>query len=181
MSGGTSRRRWSSAPGNCSRRASSTSTCATRSRLNQARQAALEAAARPRARFLGLPLAPSAAGLCAAALLGVAVWIGVPSAFRPIAAGDAAASFEDLDIIASTEESSGDTLEMLQDDADFYDWAAEKSANPDGNGTSDEQDLSLRRVGLMLSVALSTVAIAAPPPGIAGARTGAAAARAAAR
>ncbi len=104
-----------------------------RSRLNQARHAALEAVARPRARFLGLPLAPSAAGLCAVALLGVAVWIGVPSAFRPIAAGDAAASFEDLDIIASTEESSGDTLEMLQDDADFYDWAAEKSANPDGN------------------------------------------------
>ena len=103
-----------------------------RSRLNQARHAAL-AAARPRARFLGLPLATSAAGLCAVALLGVAVWTGVPSGFRPIPLSESAASFEDLDIVASTEESSSDTLEMLQDDADFYDWAAEKSANSDGN------------------------------------------------
>ncbi|MFI4889876.1 MAG: hypothetical protein ACHQIL_05030 [Steroidobacterales bacterium] len=104
-----------------------------RSRLNQARHAALEAAARPRARFLGMPFATSAAGLCAVALLGVAIWIGVPSAFRPMTAGETPASFEDLDIVAAAEESPGETLEMLQDDADFYDWAAEKSANPDGN------------------------------------------------
>ena len=105
-----------------------------RSRLNQARHAALEAAARPRPRFLGMPLATPAAGLCAVALLAVGVWIGVPYGDKLMMAADSQASFEDLDIVASTEESSADTLEMLQDDADFYDWAAEKSANPDGNG-----------------------------------------------
>jgi hypothetical protein len=105
-----------------------------RSRLNQARHAALEAAARPRARFLGMPLATPAAGLCAAALLAIAVWIAVPRADMPMLAAEGQTSFEDMDIVASTEESSADTLEMLQDDADFYDWAAEKNASPDGNG-----------------------------------------------
>jgi hypothetical protein len=66
-------------------------------------------------------------------VLGVAIWIGMPSGERPMFASEAQASFEDLDILASTEESSGDNLEMLQDDADFYEWAADRSANPDGN------------------------------------------------
>lgn len=105
-----------------------------RSRLNQSRQAALAAAARPRATFLGMPLAASAAGVSAAALLGVALFIGVPAGHAPMVAKETAASFEDLDIVAATEESSGETLEMLQDDADFYDWAAAKSANSEGNG-----------------------------------------------
>jgi hypothetical protein len=104
-----------------------------RSRLNQARHAALEAAARPRLRLFRYPLATSAAGLCAAALLGVAIWIGMPSGDRSMMANESQASFEDLDIVASTEESSGDTLEMLQEDADFYEWAAEKGTKPDGN------------------------------------------------
>jgi hypothetical protein len=105
-----------------------------RSRLNQARHAALDAAARPRATFFGLPLAASAGGVCAAALLGIALWVGVPAGHHAPGASDAAASFEDLDIVAATEECSGDTLEMLQDDADFYDWAADKSASSDANG-----------------------------------------------
>ena len=32
-------------------------------------------------------------------------------------------NFEDLDIVASSEEGSGDAMEMLQDDIDFYGWA----------------------------------------------------------
>jgi hypothetical protein len=32
-------------------------------------------------------------------------------------------NLEDLDIVASTDEGSGDAMEMLQDDIDFYDWA----------------------------------------------------------
>ena len=103
-----------------------------RSRLNQARHAALGASVRPRARFLGMPLATPAAGLCAVALLAAGIWFAVPYAERPIITADSQANFEDLDIVASAEESSVDTLEMLQDDADFYDWAAEKSSNPDG-------------------------------------------------
>jgi hypothetical protein len=105
-----------------------------RSRLNQARHAALDAAARPRARLFGMPFAAPAAGVCAVALLSVAVWIGVPHGEKPMIAVESQAGFEDMDIVAAAEESSGDTLEMLQEDADFYDWAAEKNANPDGNG-----------------------------------------------
>jgi hypothetical protein len=104
-----------------------------RSRLNQARHAALEAAARPRTRFFGMPYTAPAAGVCAAALLAVFVWVGVPHGEKAMIASESQTSFEDLDIVAAAEESSGDTLEMLQDDADFYDWAAEKNANPDGN------------------------------------------------
>jgi hypothetical protein len=105
-----------------------------RSRLNQARHAALAGATRPRARFFGMGLATPAAGLCAVALLAVGIWIGVPHGEGPTITAESQASLEDLDIVASTEESSGDTLDMLQDDADFYDWAAEKNSNPDGNG-----------------------------------------------
>ena len=104
-----------------------------RSRLNQARHAALDGATPPRARFFGMSLATPAAGLCAAALLAVGIWIGVPPGERPLITAESQASIEDLDIVASAEESSGDSLEMLQDDADFYDWAAEKNSNPDGN------------------------------------------------
>lgn len=102
-----------------------------RSRLTQARHAALAVRARPALRFLGLPVWSSAAGVCAAALLGVAIWVGVPTGERALTGGETLSSFEDLDIVASTEENSGDEIEMLQDDLEFYDWAAETSANPD--------------------------------------------------
>jgi hypothetical protein len=104
-----------------------------RSRLNQARHAAFAATTRPAARFLGVPLATPAAGLCAVALLAAGIWFAVPHGDRPMITAESQANFEDLDIVASAEESSGDTLEMLQDDADFYDWAAEKNSNPDGS------------------------------------------------
>jgi hypothetical protein len=101
-----------------------------RSRLNQARHAALDAAARPRARFLGLPVWTSAAGVTAAGVLAVAIWFGSPLMIH----GEHLAenqNLEDLEIVASTDEGAGDALEMLQDDIEFYDWAAEKTAAPD--------------------------------------------------
>ena len=36
---------------------------------------------------------------------------------------DSQSNLEDLDIVASSDEDSGDAMEMLQDDIDFYDWA----------------------------------------------------------
>jgi hypothetical protein len=39
-------------------------------------------------------------------------------------------NFEDLDIVAASDEGTGDTMEMLQDDIDFYDWA-DKTAGSD--------------------------------------------------
>ena len=97
----------------------------TRSRLTQARHAALAAAsARRRPWLLRMPVWASAAGVTCAAVLGVALWFGGPlSPHGQISAADAQSKFEDLDIIAASDESSGDAMDMLQDDLDFYAWA----------------------------------------------------------
>ncbi len=98
----------------------------TRSRLTQARHAALEAAerARPRAWFMRMPVLTSAAGVAAAMVLGVSLWVHAPVVHHGPPAD--AANFEDLDIVASSDNSQ-DNVEMLQDDLDFYAWA-EKTA-----------------------------------------------------
>ena len=95
----------------------------TRSRLNQARQAAVAAAADgARGWLLRMPVLGSAGGVAAAAVLGVALWFGGPlyHTSHPVPAESA---FEDLDLVASSDEGTGDAMEMLQDDIDFYDWA----------------------------------------------------------
>jgi hypothetical protein len=99
-----------------------------RSRLTQARHAALEAAA-PRSHSW-LPRKAwwmPAAGVTAAAVLGVALWMGTPLGHHAVSLADAQSNLEDLDIVASSDE-SGDAMEMLQDDLDFYDFA-DKAAN----------------------------------------------------
>lgn len=100
-----------------------------RSRLTQARSAALEAAATRRPWALGWKLWTPAAGVTAAAILGVALWIGSPLHHQAGTSADAQSNFEDLDLLAASDEGSGDALDMLQDDIDFYDFA-DKSANP---------------------------------------------------
>jgi negative regulator of sigma E activity len=97
-----------------------------RSRLTQARHAALDAAAASRrswfVRFHGWT---PAAGVAAAAVLGVALWFGNLTgsvADQP--------NLEDLDIVAASDGSSVDAMEMLQDDLEFYDFA-DKAANPE--------------------------------------------------
>jgi hypothetical protein len=95
----------------------------TRSRLNRARQAAVAAGAdSARGWLLRMPLLSSAGGVAAAAVLGVALWFGGPlhPTTHPVPAESA---FEDLDLVASSDEGTGDAIEMLQDDIDFYDWA----------------------------------------------------------
>jgi len=97
----------------------------TRSRLTQARHAALAAAARSSRRpWLRAPVWASATGVTAAAALGIALWFGFGqhTATLPVDS-----KFEDMDIIASSDESSADAMDMLQDDIDFYAWA-DKSA-----------------------------------------------------
>lgn len=99
-----------------------------RSRLTQARSAALEAASSRRPALLGWKGWTPAAGVTAAAILGVALWLGSPLHHRGAILADAQSSFEDLDLLASSDEGSGDAMEMLQDDIDFYDFA-DKAAN----------------------------------------------------
>ncbi len=98
----------------------------TRSRLTQARHAALAAAGASARRpwLMRTPLWASAAGVTAAAVLGVALWVGGPMhQHGQMSATDLQSKLEDLDIIATSDESSGDAMDMLQDDVDFYAWA----------------------------------------------------------
>jgi hypothetical protein len=99
---------------------------ALRSRLTQARNAALDAAARRPSWFsrFGV-LAP--AGVTAAAVLGAFLWLGSPLGQHAATVADGS-NLEDLELVASTDESSGDAMDMLQDDIEFYDWA-EKAAS----------------------------------------------------
>jgi len=101
-----------------------------RSRLTQARSAAIAAAAGRRPWFLSLTTWAPAAGVTAAAVLGVALWLGSPLGHQTATLAVAQTNLEDLDLVASSDEGAGDAMEMMQDDLDFYEFAA-SAANPD--------------------------------------------------
>jgi hypothetical protein len=95
-----------------------------RSRLTQARHAALDAAsAGGFAWFLGLEKWKPTVGVAAAAMLGAALWFGSPIGHHAMTSSDGQSNLEDLEIVASTDDASADPMEMLQDDIDFYDFA----------------------------------------------------------
>jgi hypothetical protein len=101
-----------------------------RSRLTRARHAALEAATVSNRSWLSRKAWwTPAAGVTAAALLGAVLWMGAPLGHHTVSFVDAQSNLEDLDIVASSDE-SGDAMEMLQDDLDFYDFA-DKAASPE--------------------------------------------------
>jgi len=100
-----------------------------RSRLTQARHAAIAAAsASRRPWFSRIGMWTPAAGVTAAAVLGAMLWLGSPLDQHAVTVADGQSNLEDLDIVASSDESSGDAMDMLQDDIEFYDWA-DKTAN----------------------------------------------------
>lgn len=100
----------------------------TRSRLNQARQAALAELAQPSPwRRAWLP----AGAFAAAAALAVGLWLGAggPAVVQPQQAMTqpaAAPALDDLGLAAADDE-----LPLLEDDPEFYAWAA---AQDDGVG-----------------------------------------------
>jgi len=99
---------------------------ALRSRLTQARNAAVEAASSNRPWYTRIAvLAP--AGVSAAAVLGAVLWLGSPLVQHAGTVADGQ-NLEDLELVASSDEGAGDALDMLQDDIEFYDWA-DRSAN----------------------------------------------------
>jgi hypothetical protein len=96
---------------------------ALRSRLTQARHAAIEAAsASRRPWFFRVGVLTPAAGVTAAAILGAFLWLGSPLGQHAATVADGQ-SLEDLELVASSDEGSGDAMDMLQDDIEFYDWA----------------------------------------------------------
>jgi anti-sigma-K factor RskA len=103
----------------------------TRSRLNQARHAALEAAlARPRRGWRSFTLMPAAGAVAAAALVAVMLWHREPSGAVPplFEARPPAVTAEDVDLLADK-----DALDLMEGWDGFYEWAA---AQTDTNGES---------------------------------------------
>jgi hypothetical protein len=107
----------------------------TRSRLNQARHAALEAAARaPRRAWLRtFTLMPAAGAVAAALLVAIVLWHREPQGTLPVVALDAQHSaVEDMDLL--TDKDSIDLMEGW--DGSFYEWAASQSDASNGESAS---------------------------------------------
>jgi hypothetical protein len=94
-----------------------------RSRLNQARQAAVAEAGKRRKWFSGnFFLLPTAGAAAAAALVALVLWQHHPQGTLPVST-EGQMTAEDLDLIAD-----GDGLDLMQDaDGSFYEWAAGQS------------------------------------------------------
>ena len=90
-----------------------------RSRLTQARSAAIEEARQARTSFAWRRLVPAGA-LAGAAVLALVLWNGASRAPDPVTPHN---SFEDLDLIVTSE-----SFELLED-LEFYEWVAETDAS----------------------------------------------------
>ena len=103
----------------------------TRSRLNQARQAALEAAATGRtAWWRSLTLMPAAGAVAAAVLVSVMLLRGHPGSLPPTAVEAQHSEVEDLDLLADK-----DGLDLMEGgDGSFYEWAAAQTDNGASEG-----------------------------------------------
>jgi hypothetical protein len=102
---------------------------ALRSRLTQARKAAIDAVSASRPAWFSRIGVLAPAGVAAAAILGAFLWFGSPLGQRAVTVADGQSTFEDLELVASMDEGSADAMDMLQDDIEFYDWA-DKAASP---------------------------------------------------
>ena len=96
---------------------------ALRSRLTQARKAAIEAVSTSRPAWFSRIGVLAPAGVTAAAILGAFLWLGSPLGQRAATVADGQSNFEDMELVASVDEGSGDAMDMLQDEIEFYDWA----------------------------------------------------------
>ena len=100
-----------------------------RSRLNQARQAALaEIAVRPRSIWRLPTLVPAASAVAAAAVV-VVVLMSRPGAEHVVLGGEG--GYEDVEML-----SENDSLDLLENfDGSFYEWAAAQSDEGDGGAS----------------------------------------------
>ena len=96
----------------------------TRSRLNQARHAALEAAgARRRSWWQCFTLLPAAGAAAAALLVAVVLWHREPQGTPPLALDSQHAIAEDMDLLTDR-----DSIDLMEEwDGSFYEWAATQS------------------------------------------------------
>ena len=104
----------------------------TRSRLNQARQAAVSAAgAKQRPWWRSVTLMPAAGAVTAALFVAVMLWQREPTALETPVLEGRTPVVEDMDLLADTE-----GLDLVEgwDGPGFYEWAADQT---DGNVQSD--------------------------------------------
>jgi cytochrome c-type biogenesis protein CcmH/NrfG len=95
----------------------------TRSRLNQARHAALAAAGARRRAWWGLPLMPAAGAVAAALLVAVVLWQREPQGTAPAALDGQHAGVEDMELLTDN-----DSIDLIEGwDGSFYEWAAAES------------------------------------------------------
>jgi hypothetical protein len=102
-----------------------------RSRLNQARHAALAAAGtRRRAWWGSFTLMPAAGAAAAALLVAVVLWQREPAGTPPLALEAPHAAVEDMDLLTDN-----DSIDLIEGwDGSFYEWAAAQSdAGPESN------------------------------------------------
>ncbi len=96
----------------------------TRSRLNQARHAALAAAGgRRHGRWGSFSLMPAAGAVAAALLIAVVLWHREPAGAPPLALDGQHPAIEDMELL--TDKDSIDLMEGW--DGSFYEWAAAQS------------------------------------------------------
>jgi hypothetical protein len=97
-----------------------------RSRLNQARHAALDAVPNGRRRFFGeRQWLPVTGAVTAALLVAVVMWTRTPDPTLPVVADSAQATFEDIDLLADA-----DALDLIEEDDDaFLEWAASQASD----------------------------------------------------
>jgi negative regulator of sigma E activity len=102
----------------------------TRSRLTQARHAALAAALQQRRPWWrSLTLMPAAGAVATALLVAVVLWHREPGA-GPAADEARAAAVEDMDLLADS-----DALDLIEGwDGPFYEWAAAQSETGESEG-----------------------------------------------
>jgi hypothetical protein len=103
----------------------------TRSRLNQARQAALAAAARPhRTGWRSLTFMPAAGAVAAALVVSVLLWHREPSLTVPAEETARSNAVEDMDLLADS-----DGIDLMEGwDGSFYEWAAAQSDAGESEG-----------------------------------------------
>jgi hypothetical protein len=96
----------------------------TRSRLNQARHAALaRVSARRRAWWASFTLMPAAGAVAAALLVAVVLWHREPQGTQPGALDTQHAAVEDMDLLTDN-----DSIDLMEGwDGSFYEWAAAQS------------------------------------------------------
>ena len=96
----------------------------TRSRLNQARHAALaEAGTRRRGFWASSTLMPAAGAVAAALLVAVVLWHREPASTPALALAPPHATAEDMDLLTDN-----DSIDLMEEwDGSFYEWAASQS------------------------------------------------------